>query len=550
MDGHPTGEPGEGDLMRQSPIAHPFRDARQRALDSLAVHLRARRLALRLVFASVALGLILIVAGTALAGDPSPAPTATAADPSTSPTASTESSGSPAPSSGPAASPTPALPIPPAPTPIAHPSDGNSNQCYDCHLAVNDRQRAIAEAWQASIHGKGGVTCADCHGGDPRSDRMGVAMDRSIGFIGIPDREQTVGMCGSCHSDVERMRQYGLNTDQYAKYWTSVHGQRLASAKDTRVAICIDCHGSHDVKKASDPTAPVYPPNVPALCASCHADASRMQPYGIKTDQFEIYSKSVHGRALLEKADLRAPSCVSCHGSHGAKPPRDTEVVEVCGKCHTATQELYLQSRHAELDKAAPKCWTCHGTHDVSAPSERLFFHPEPPQYLCATCHDLANRSLRIQLDRFADEADRRCDTCHHPDSDIYAQVKAIAGSLAGAETAYDDAEHRIGQAAGLGMLVSDADVALSEAKTSLIQAQAAVHTTKLTLIAGTAGEAQTKAESAAALAQAKLDESVFRREAMVIVVALILLNVIALFFVKRALERRRRDEPGGPSAA
>ena len=44
-------------------------------------------------------------------------------------------------------------------------------------------------------------------------------------------------------------------------------------------------------------------------------------------------------------------------------------------------------------------------------------------------------------------------------------------------------------------MIVSDADVALTEAKTSLIKAQAAVHTTKLTLVASTAGDAETKAD-------------------------------------------------------
>ena len=73
----------------------------------------------------------------------------------------------------PSPSPSPAVSFPPAPRPIAHPSDGSSNQCFDCHVAVNDRQQAIAEAWQESVHGKGGVTCADCHGGDPRSDRIG-----------------------------------------------------------------------------------------------------------------------------------------------------------------------------------------------------------------------------------------------------------------------------------------------------------------------------------------------------------------------------------------
>ncbi len=452
-------------------------------------------------------------------------------------------------------SPTPApslIPGPPPPTPLPHPPAGDSNQCFECHKAVNHRQETIALAWQESVHGKAGVGCADCHGGDPNSDRMGIAMDRTQGFIGKPSREQTVGICGSCHSDPERMRQYNLPTDQYAKYWTSVHGQRLLAAEDTQVAICIDCHGSHEIKKASDPTAPVYPPNVPKLCASCHADAAKMQPYGIPTDQFDIYSKSVHGVALLQNGDVRAPSCASCHGSHAAKPPRDTEVVEVCGKCHTATQALFMQSRHAELSTAAPKCWTCHGTHDVAQPSQKLFFHEVRPEYQCFTCHDPQSNALRIELDRFKTEADRRCDTCHHPDSDIYAQIEAIAGSLAGAQGAFDAASSSIHEAAGVGMIVADADVALSEAKTSLIKAEAAVHTTKLTIISASAAEAKSKAEGAQVIARARLDESLFRREAMVVVVALVVMNVLALVLVRRRIEHgARRDEesaagPGG----
>ena len=108
---------------------------------------------------------------------------------------------------------------------------------------MNDKQAAITADWASSVHAQGGVTCADCHGGDPRSDQITVAMDPEGGFVGAPDRPASVGLCGSCHADVERMRASGLPTDQYAKYWSSVHGQRLAGADDTRVAICTDCHG-------------------------------------------------------------------------------------------------------------------------------------------------------------------------------------------------------------------------------------------------------------------------------------------------------------------
>lgn len=435
-------------------------------------------------------------------------------------------------------SPSPSTPPAPEASPIAQPADLQSNQCYACHAAIDVQQRTITETWLASAHGRAGIGCDGCHGGDPRSDEITVAMSAEAGFVGVPDRTGTVGICGGCHSDAAKMRPYGLATDQLSKYQSSVHGQRLTTARDTRVAICIDCHGSHGVKKASDPTAAVYPLNVPKLCASCHADAKLMEPYGIPTDQFAIYQTSVHGKALLEKQDMRAPTCASCHGSHSAKPPQSTEVVEVCGKCHTATQALYEKSRHAKLGPVGPKCWTCHGTHDVAQPDESRFFHPDPPEYDCLTCHNPGNQTLRLNVDRFKNDADRRCDTCHHPQSLLYAQAEGIHGSLVRASTAYDEAEAKIKDAAKMGMIVSDADVHLTEARTSLIQARAAVHTTKLTTVAGLAGDASAKAAEAQQLAEAKLDESLFRREAMVVVLGIILINVFALYLLKRKLDR------------
>ena len=370
-------------------------------------------------------------------------------------------------------------------------------------------------------------------------------MDPANGFVGKPSRAQTVGVCGSCHSDPARMKPYNLNTDQYAKYFTSVHGQQLLAAKDERVAICTDCHGVHNIKKTTDPTAKVFPLNVPELCAGCHADAKRMQPYGIPTDQYEIYKLSVHGVALLDNKDTRAPSCASCHGSHDAQPPTSATVVEICGKCHTATQKLYEESRHSQLPAAAPKCWTCHGTHDVQQPSSKLFFHPVTPNYTCNTCHDLQSHQLRLELARFDNPDDRRCDTCHHPDSDIYSQITGIASAIKGAETAYEDANAKIEEAGKLGMITSNAELTLAGAKTSLIQAQAAVHTTKLATVSKLSGDAKKKADDAMAEAVAKVDQSTFRRIAMVAVLVLILVCVGFLIYIKARLDRELEEHYG-----
>jgi Cytochrome c3 len=438
------------------------------------------------------------------------------------------------------ATPTPEVPLesaPPLPTPIAHRGDASSTGCVDCHSKVDNKQAGIADDWRASIHAKEGVGCADCHGGDPTSDEITVGMAQAGGFQGVPNRDDTVGLCGSCHANAERMRPYQVATDQYSKYFSSVHGQRLLTAGDDRVAICTDCHGSHGVKPASDPTAAVYPLNVPALCASCHADATKMESYGIPTDQYDLYKVSVHGVQLLEAQDLRAPTCASCHGSHAAKPPRSDEVVAVCGNCHTATQALYEESAHSRLQGVGPKCWTCHGTHDVSEPNESLFLHEGGvPDYVCATCHSPTDQSLRLEMDRFEDPADRRCDTCHHERSLISSQVEAIAVAIGGARTAYDTALLRIDDAASLGMIVADADVAAQEAKTELIKARAAVHTTKLTTISELTDATVAKAGAAEALANAKLADSDFRRQAMVVVIALIALNVLVLIGLRRRL--------------
>ena len=174
----------------------------------------------------------------------------------------------------------------------------------------------------------------------------------------------------------------------------------------------------------------------------------------------------------------------------------------------------------------------------MSKPSSELFFHPTPPDYTCVTCHDLQNHTLRLELDQFEDPANRRCDTCHHPDSQIYSQIEGISVSVVSAEEAFVDAEDEIQKAAGLGMITSDAEVALAGAKTSLIQAQAAVHTTKLTSIAELSADAVVKSNKAKALATAKIDETNFRRAAMVIVLGLILLGVAYLWLTKRRLDR------------
>ena len=411
------------------------------------------------------------------------------------------------------ASPAPA-PSGSVPTRIAHPRAEGVNTCADCHAKLGGAHTDITTQWQRSIHSERDVSCADCHGGDPGATTKEAAMSPAAGYVGVPAKSAIPALCASCHSDVELMRQYNLPTDQYAKYNESVHGKLLAEG-DTNVTTCFDCHGGHQVLKANDPASSVYPANVPALCAKCHSDKDLMASYGIPADQLDLYRQSVHGHALLDKQDFRAPTCATCHGTHGATPPGVTEVANVCGSCHSATQDYYLKSAHAKGGDAAPKCVTCHGQHAVNPPSDAGLVSAQP----------------------------QHCGTCHTPDSAEGKVAQSMYDAFDSTTKAYTDAENSIVSAKGLGMLVAQQETELQGAKTGIITARAAQHTLESDTVFKSLEDARKAADGAKAGAENAISQSILRRRAMVIAVAAIALTIVALYLLKRFLDRRLKGE-------
>lgn len=404
---------------------------------------------------------------------------------------------------------------PPAPTPIPipaairHPRASGRNSCADCHATLEAVQAELVSDWERSIHAEQGVSCADCHGGNPGETDADVAKLELAGYIGVPDRANTPGLCATCHSDPVQMRQYNLSTDQFAQYQESVHGKALYENGDVNVATCVDCHGAHNVLAVNDPGAAVYPSNAPALCASCHADRELMAPYGILTNQYELFQDSVHGHALLDNEDLRAPSCATCHGKHGAAPPGMAEVANVCGSCHSATQNYFIKGAHAEAGFVGPKCVTCHGRYDVKEPSETMFEGDE----------------------------ERHCGSCHPSDSEIGEQIVQYRDALTTAANALESAEETVKQVAGLGMIVAREEGTLLEARTSLITARAAQHQVSLEVLTKFTTASLEASQKAQEMAEEKESQNRFRRQAMSIAVIAILLTVIVLYLMKRQLD-------------
>jgi len=186
-------------------------------------------------------------------------------------------------------------------------SDANLMKRFDPALRVDQVQEYFT-----SVHGqrlKGGdtnvATCVSCHGvhgirppEDPTSP------------VFAADVAET---CSQCHSSGDKMQQYGIPTDQYAKYKSSVHANALYNKHDMSAPTCNDCHGNHGA----------VPPGLDTIanvCGTCHAR------------QKDLFEKGPH-KAAFEQQKIGA--CIRCHTNHAIQPPSDapTSVTSARSPC-------------------------------------------------------------------------------------------------------------------------------------------------------------------------------------------------------------------------
>jgi len=290
------------------------------------------------------------------------------------------------------------------------------SSCIECHIKLEDpRLSAPAKAFDNDIHKSRGLSCNDCHGGDPNDDTKEGAKDPRKGYLGKPKPLDIPAYCGKCHSDATLMKRFNpsLRVDQEREYYTSVHGRLLKEKGETRVATCISCHSVHGIRAVKDPLSSVYPPNVADTCAKCHASADYMRPFGIPSDQYAKYKTSVHAKALYDKQDLSAPTCNDCHGNHGATPPGIASVANVCGQCHARQAELFQTSPHkAAFDqKQLAECVTCHSNHAIAKPGDQMIGTTQGT--LCINCHTTGDKGfvaagqMRSQIDQLIANIDK-----------------------------------------------------------------------------------------------------------------------------------------------
>jgi nitrate/TMAO reductase-like tetraheme cytochrome c subunit len=122
--------------------------------------------------------------------------------------------------------------------------------CIDCHDSdlVRPEYKAVPAEWRKSVHYRNGVSCQDCHGGDPKDAARSMAP--GSGFLGVPKPKEIPEFCGKCHLGIEK------------NYLESGHGKAFMTTGTG--PNCVLCHHSHDIQKASIGIIN------PKLCGICH----------------------------------------------------------------------------------------------------------------------------------------------------------------------------------------------------------------------------------------------------------------------------------------
>jgi predicted CXXCH cytochrome family protein len=239
-----------------------------------------------------------------------------------------------------------------------------------------------------------------------------------------------------------------------------------------------------------------------------------MAKYSIPTNQYDDYLKSVHWQELSRRGDLSAPTCATCHGNHGAKPPDISSVAAVCGTCHALEEQRFQRSPHqpAFVAMQVGTCVVCHSNHDIAQTSDRM----------------LAGDTAV-------------CAQCHSSDSAGGKAAAEMATMIRNLEDSLKRADEILTRAQSDGMEVSGAIASQTEARQTLIKARSEVHAFDVAAMA-----VPVKAGLAAAAANYRAGEHAMhernvRREGLAVSLLGIGITVAGLMLEIRQISRARR---------
>jgi len=217
------------------------------------------------------------------------------------------------------------------------------------------------------------MACVDCH----------ADLKTTVDF---PHGEKLARVdCATCHDA------------SVAAFNLSIHALARRQTATSVAATCVDCHTTHEIRRAKDPASTTYALNLPGTCSRCHGDPAIIKQGHIAIGNVaDLYKDSIHGRAVSKSGLLVAANCTSCHGSHEIRPKADplsrvnrANIPATCGSCHEGIQTQYAGGVHGAAfgkgNMKAPVCADCHSAHQIQradVSSWQLDVVRE-----CGTCH-------------------------------------------------------------------------------------------------------------------------------------------------------------------
>lgn len=351
-----------------------------------------------------------------------------------------------------------------------------ASTCASCHRQIEDVHRKVirGELWEKELHIL--PACVDCH--QPHKVRkvfyeQGMAdkdcmrchdnpklksnTDGRSLFVDMDHLIQSQHnkiRCSQCHSEVTPSKIRVCETIKSkvdcgschvavdSSYRMSIHGIYLAK-NDPNAPTCKECHGTHQILGKRNSKSPIFPLNIPNLCAKCHQEGQKaaVRYTGSEHQIIKNYQESIHGKGLLKSGLVVTAMCTDCHTAHSVLPHSDSSssihhknIAVTCGKCHHGVEEKFESSVHSvsyhNEEKFLPTCRDCHSAHTIKRTDVDAFKFEIMSK--CGRCHE---EIARTYFDTYHGKVSRlgyvktaKCYDCHgahdiYPVSDIRSHL-------------------------------------------------------------------------------------------------------------------------------
>lgn len=270
---------------------------------------------------------------------------------------------------------------------------GEKQYCMSCHqkdmsMAFRNRERISLKVdlseLESFAHDK--LRCSDCH--------YGFSQEEHPKRTFRSRRDYTVASSESCRR---------CHFDKYTKTLDSVH-YTILSQGNLAAPVCNDCHGAHGIARVSHGIKGRI--LTTQKCRKCH------------TGIYEIYAKSVHGKALLSEENQDVPICIDCHTAHGMQNPLTLDyherIPQMCGNCHA--NPAVVAKYNLSTDVLKTYLSDFHGvTLGFYKKQREKLYKPARPIAVCTDCHGTHSIMTMAASDPKVVKANlaKRCQKCH-----------------------------------------------------------------------------------------------------------------------------------------